>query len=138
MGVTKRLVSTVVSWASFKTASVRSAQRRLAKFSTQRRRFVICIPYLKSGGGERVAANLAHALSHLYGPDSVAVLVTDWSGLVVRLIFPESVLTSYPPDVPILNIVPLNRAPYDERVWDLMTALTAMRPEMVINVNSWT
>ena len=138
MGVTKRLVSTAVSWASFKTASVRSAQRRLAKFSTQRRRFVICIPYLKSGGGERVAANLAHALSHLYGPDSVAVLVTDWSGLVVRFIFPENVLTSYPPDVPILNIVPLNRAPYDERVWDLMTALTVMRPEMVINVNSWT
>jgi glycosyltransferase involved in cell wall biosynthesis len=110
----------------------------LAEFAAERRRFVICIPYLKSGGGERVAANLAHALSHLYGPDSVAVLVTDWSGLIVRLIFPENVLTSYPPDVPILKIVPLSRAPYDERVWDLMTALMSMRPEMVINVNSWT
>jgi glycosyltransferase involved in cell wall biosynthesis len=138
MGVAKRLVNTAVSWASFKTASVRSAQRRLTNFSTQRRRFVICIPYLKSGGGERVAANLAHALSHLYGPDSVAVLVTDWSGLIVRLIFPENVLTSYPSDVPILNIVPLSRASYDNRVWDLMTALMSMRPEMVINVNSLT
>jgi glycosyltransferase involved in cell wall biosynthesis len=138
MKVARRVVSETYAYASLRTSSIRCAQRRLAKFAMQRRRFVICIPYLKSGGGERVAANLAHALSHLYGPDSVAVLVTDWSGFVVRLIFPENVLTSYPPDVPILKIVSLGRAPYDERVWNLMTALMSMRPEMVINVNSWT
>jgi hypothetical protein len=138
MKVARRVVGEACAYASLRTSSIRRAQGRLAKFATQRRRFIICIPYLKSGGGERVAANLAHALAHLYGPDSVAVLVTDWSGFVVRLIFPENVLTSYPPDVAVLKIVALSRAPYDERVWDLMMALMSMRPEMVINVNSWT
>ncbi|MBO0801402.1 MAG: hypothetical protein J2P31_21490, partial [Blastocatellia bacterium] len=83
-----------------------------------------------------MAANLAHALSHLYGPDSVAVLVTDWSGFVVRLIFPENVFNSYPRGVPILNIVALRQASSHERERDLMTALMNMRPDMVINVNS--
>jgi len=138
MGVARRLVRGVYAHASLQTRSIRRAQRGLATFATQRRRFIICIPYLKSGGGERVAANLAHALSHLYGPDSVAVLVTDWSGFVVRLIFPENVFTSYPRGVPIVDIVALSRAKNDQRVWDLMTALMSMRPEMVINVNSRT
>jgi glycosyltransferase involved in cell wall biosynthesis len=110
----------------------------LAAFSTQQRRFVICIPYLKSGGGERVAANLAHAFSHLYGPESAAVLVTDWSGFVVKLIFPENVLNSYPQGVAIVDIVALNRMSKEQRAWDLMTVLMSMQPEMVINVNSST
>ena len=137
-GGSKKIFGGAYARASFRTTSIRRAQRRLTHSATQRRRFVICIPYLKSGGGERVAANLAHALSHLYGPDSVAVLVTDWSGFVVRLIFPENVFTSYPPAVPIVNIVALNRAPYDQRVWELMTTLMSMQPEMVININSGT
>ena len=86
----------------------------------------------KSGGAERVAANLAQAFSLLYGPDSVAVLVTDWSGLA----FPENVFASYPRGVPIIKVVALSRASFHERTWDLMTALMSMRPEMVINVNS--
>jgi glycosyltransferase involved in cell wall biosynthesis len=97
---------------------------------------VICIPYLKSGGGERVAANLANAFSHLYGPESVAVLVTDWSGFVVSVIFPENVRNSYPQGVPIVDIAALNRMRKERRAWDLMTALMSMRPELVVNVNS--
>jgi glycosyltransferase involved in cell wall biosynthesis len=138
MGIARRLARNAYAHASLQTLSIRRAQRRLASVATRHRRFVICLPYLKSGGAEKVAANLAHAFSHLYGPDSVAVLVTDWSGLVVRLIFPENVFTSYPQGVSITNIVALNRAGYHERTWDLMTALMSMRPEMVINVNSRT
>jgi glycosyltransferase involved in cell wall biosynthesis len=138
MGIARRLVGHAYAHASLRTLSIRRAQRRLATVATRPRRFVICIPYLKSGGAEKVAANLAHAFSQLYGPDSVAVLVTDWSGLVVRLIFPENVFTSYPRGVPIINIFGLGRAPYHDRTWDLMTALMSMRPEIVINVNSRT
>ena len=73
-----------------------SAQQRLDKLAACGCRFLIAIPYLKSGGAERVAANLAQAFVDLYGPKSVAVLVTDWSGLVVRVAFPENVALQLP------------------------------------------
>ena len=96
MGIVGNLARSAYGYASLRTLSVSRAQRALATAATHPRRFVICLPYLKSGGAERVAANIAHAFSHLYGADSVAVLVTDWSGLVVRLIFPENVFANYP------------------------------------------
>lgn len=117
--------------------AIRKAQRRLDVLAAQGCRFLICIPYLKSGGAERVAANVAKALTHLYGADSVAVLVTDWSGLMVRLLFPENSANSYPPDIRFTNVVSFSHAPYDDRMWELMTAVLSMRPDFVLNVNSY-
>lgn len=134
-GVARRLIGGIYAWTTLRTASIRCAQRRLDQLAAGGCRFLICIPYLKSGGAERVAANLTHALAHLYGPESVAVLVTDWSGLIVRLMFPENTPNSYPHGITFTKIVGLS-ATYDERVWDLMTAVLSMRPEMVLNVNS--
>ena len=136
MGIVMRLAGAVYARATLRTHAVRKAQRRLDTLAARGCRFLICIPYLKSGGAERVAANLAHALAHLYGPESVAVLVTDWSGLMVRIVFPENVFNNYPSGVQIVNVTAMSHAPYDERVWDLMTAIVSMRPEMVININS--
>jgi glycosyltransferase involved in cell wall biosynthesis len=116
--------------------AIRQAQRRLDALAAQGCRFLICIPYLKSGGAERVAANLTKALTHLYGADSVAILVTDWSGLVVRLFFPENSASNYPPDIRFTNIVSLSHTPQRDRVWELMTAVLSMRPDFVLNVNS--
>jgi len=136
MGIVMRLASAVYTRGTLRTFAVRKAQRRLDALAARGCRFLICIPYLKSGGAERVAANLAHALSHLYGPESVAVLVTDWSGLFVRIIFSENVFNNYPSGVQIIDVTAMSHASYDERVWDLMTAIVSMRPEMVININS--
>lgn len=136
MGIAMRLARAVYTRGTLRTSAIKKAQRRLDALAARGCRFLICIPYLKSGGAERVAANLAHALSHLYGPESVAVLVTDWSGLVVRLIFSENVFTNYPSGVRIVDVTAMSHASQDERVWDLMTATISMRPEMVININS--
>src|SRR5262245_9372237 len=122
-GVGRRLIGATFEAATLRTGSIRRAQRRLDKLAASSCRFLICLPYLKAGGAERVAANLTHALTHLYGPESVAILVTDFSGLLVRLIFPENVFNSYPPGVKITKIVSASRADYDERVWDLMSAV---------------
>jgi hypothetical protein len=135
-GVMRRIAGAAYARATFRTNSIRKAQRRLDTLAARGSRFLVCIPYLKSGGAERVASNLTHALAHLYGPESVAVLVTDWSGLIVRLIFPENSPNSYPSGVKFTDIVSLGRASYDERVWDVMTSLLSMRPQMVLNVNS--
>ena len=136
MAIVTRLARAVYARGTFRTQAIRNAQHRLDTLAASGCRFLICIPYLKSGGAERVAANLAHALSHLYGPESVAVLVTDWSGLVVRIIFSENVFNNYPRGVQIVDATAMSHASYDERVWDLMTATVSMRPEMVININS--
>ncbi len=123
--------------ASFQGLKIKRDQRRLDRLSTEGCRFLIAIPYLKSGGAEKVAANLASALAQLYGPDSVAIIVTDWSGWVVKLLFPENVPTAYP-NIRFVNVVNLSLAPHQECVWDLMSAITTMRPEIVLNVNSQT
>src|SRR5689334_17959939 len=136
MGIVTRLAGAVYRRGTLRARAVKTAQRRLDALAVRGCRFLICIPYLKSGGAERVAANLAHALSHLYGPESVAVLVTDWSGLVVRIIFSENVFNNYPIGVQIIDATAMSHASYEERVWDLMTAIVSMRPEMVININS--
>jgi glycosyltransferase involved in cell wall biosynthesis len=134
--IASRLASTAWNRVTLRYHATRRAQLRLDKLAERRVRFLICIPYLKSGGGEKVAANLAHAFAHLYGPDSCAVLVTDWNGLVVRLVFPENVFNNYPDGVPIVDVVALRRLPHQQRLWELMTAIMSMRPEMVFNVNS--
>jgi glycosyltransferase involved in cell wall biosynthesis len=136
MGIVMRLARAVYTRGSLRNYAVSKAHDRLDALAARGCRFLICIPYLKSGGAERVAANLAHAFSKLYGPESVAVLVTDWSGLMVRMIFPENVFNNYPSGVQIVDVTAMSHASYDERVWDLMTATISMRPEMVININS--
>jgi glycosyltransferase involved in cell wall biosynthesis len=136
MGIVVRLARAVYTRGTFRTHAISKAQGRLDALAARGCRFLICIPYLKSGGAERVAANLAHAFSNLYGPESVAVLVTDWSGLMVRLIFSENVFNNYPRGVEIVDITAMSHASFDERVWELMTATISMRPEMVININS--
>src|SRR5215813_4053425 len=103
-GLGRRLIRAAYARATLRTGSIRRAQRRLDALAARGCRFLICIPYLKSGGAERVAANLTHALSHLYGPENVAVLVTDWSGLMVRLIFSENVFNNYPSGVQIVDV----------------------------------
>ena len=50
--------------------AIGQAQQRLDKLAARGCRFLIAIPYLKSGGAERVAANLAQAFVDLYGPKS--------------------------------------------------------------------
>jgi hypothetical protein len=132
----RRIAGAAYARATLRTRSIRTARHRLDMLAARGCRFLMAIPYLKSGGAERVAANLTHALAHLYGPESIAVLVTDWRGLIVRLIFPERTPNSYPLKVEFTNIVHLGHAPYDERVWDLKTALLSMQPQMVLNVNS--
>jgi len=134
--VMRRIAGAAYARATLRTRSIRTARHRLDMLAARGCRFLMAIPYLKSGGAERVAANLTHALAHLYGPESIAVLVTDWRGLIVRLIFPERTPNSYPLKVEFTNIVHLGHAPYDERVWDLKTALLSMQPQMVLNVNS--
>ena len=135
-GVGQRAIGAVVSRATLRTRSIRQAQRRLGALAARRCRVLIALPYLKSGGAELVAANLTRALTHLYGPESVAIVVTDWSSVAVRIAFPENTFNNYPPEVRITNIVALSRAPYDDRVWELMGAIMSMRPEMILNVNS--
>jgi glycosyltransferase involved in cell wall biosynthesis len=120
--------------------AARRAQSNLETLARQRRRFVICIPFLKFGGAEKVAANLAHALAHLYGPDSVAVLVTDWSRLAVRIAFPEdaSIREWFPAGVPVVDIAGMRQLqPYPRRL-SLMIALMSMKPELAITINSAT
>jgi glycosyltransferase involved in cell wall biosynthesis len=120
--------------------AARKAQSNLETLARQRRRFVICIPFLKFGGAEKVAANLAHAFAHLYGPDSVAVLVTDWSRLTVRIAFPEdaSIREWFPTGVPVVDIVGMRELQWYPRSLSLMIALMSMKPELVININSAT
>jgi glycosyltransferase involved in cell wall biosynthesis len=131
-----RLVRAILVRITLRHRAIRRAQSRLDRLAARRVRFLICIPYLKSGGGELVACNLAHAFKHLYGPGSCAVLVTDWSGLIVKLIFPENTFNRYPDGVEIVDIVALSHLPYQQRLWELMTAIMAMGPELIINVNS--
>ena len=134
--IARRVLATAWASASGRKRAIHRAQQRLDKLAACGCRFLIVIPYLKSGGAERVAANLAQAFVDLHGPKSVAVLVTDWSGLTVSIAFPENVATSYPPGVPFVDVVALSHAPHVERVWDIMSAITSMRPELVLNVNS--
>jgi glycosyltransferase involved in cell wall biosynthesis len=140
MGLLKRTAVGISARVIGAGRAARKAQSSLERLARQRRRFVICIPYLKFGGAEKVAANLAHALAHLYGPDSVAVLVTDWSRLTVRIAFPEdaSIWEWFPPGVPVVDIVAMRSLPWYPRNLSLMIALMSMKPELVININSQT
>ena len=116
--------------------AIHRAQQRLDKLAACGCRFLIAIPYLRSGGAERVAGNLAQAFVELYGSESVAVLVTDWSGLTVRVAFPENHALHYPVGVPVVDITALRGGSHWERTLGLTTAIVEMRPELVININS--
>lgn len=120
--------------------AARRAQRDLESVAEQRRRFVICIPLLKLGSGERVAANLAHAFAHLYGPQSVAVLVTDGSRFAVRVAFPKdaSIRAWFPPRVPVVDVGAMRRLQRYPRSLSLRIALMTMKPDLVINIDSET
>jgi glycosyltransferase involved in cell wall biosynthesis len=136
MSIAGRALASAWAAASGRERAIRQAQQRLDKLAAGGCRFLIAIPYLKSGGAERVAANLAQAFVDLHGPQSVAILVTDWSGLTVRVAFPENHAVRYPADVPVVDIIALRGASFWERTLSLTAALTEMQPELVINVNS--
>lgn len=140
MGIVGRLVAGAYARVTGRGSAARSAQHELEYLARRRRRFLICIPFLKFGGAEKVAANLAHALAHLYGPESVAVLVTDWSRFTVRIAFPEdaSIRAWFPSGVPVLDIAAMRRLPWYPRSLSLRIALMTMKPDMVININSET
>ncbi len=140
MGAGSRLAGSVLARVPGRGWAARRAHRALDRIASRRRRVVICIPFLKFGGAERVAANLATALAHLYGPDSVAVLVTDWSRIAVRIAFPEdaSIRAWFPPGVPVADIAAMRQLPRYPRSLSLRIALMTMKPELVININSQT
>jgi glycosyltransferase involved in cell wall biosynthesis len=133
-------VSGILARVSGAAIAATKAQQNLEALAAQRRRFVICIPFLKFGGAEKVAANLAHGLVSLYGPDCVAVLVTDWSRMAVRVAFPEdaSIRDWFPPGAPVVDIAAMRWLPWYPRSLSIMIALMSMKPEMVININSGT
>src|SRR5215471_13368908 len=89
--------------------SHRSAYSRFERHTALFRRpyrALICVPWLRSGGADKVAANLAHALSDLYGPKSVAVVVLDYSRAFVRKRYPReaSVSSWFPKGVAIIDL----------------------------------
>lgn len=139
-GVGRRLVWAVASRLLGRRAAAIRAQRTFEALAVQHPRFLIAIPFLKFGGAERVAANLAAALTRLYRPGSVAVVATDWSRLSVGVAFREdaTIRTWFPPEVPVLDISAIRAMQRDERTPALMIALMTMRPQMVININSQT
>ncbi len=118
------------------TGAVKRAKKRLLNATNQKSRFLICIPYLKSGGAERVVANICTVLAEKYGPDSVTILVTDWNSLVVRMLFPENTSNNYPKNIKFVDVTSLSHASYDDRVWSLLLAIKNLQPEMIFNVNS--
>jgi glycosyltransferase involved in cell wall biosynthesis len=139
-GFSRRIAVGVVRHLTGRNIAASRAHARLNELAARHPRFLIAIPFLKFGGAERVAANLAAALRQLHGPGSVAILVTDWSRLLVRVAFPEdaSIRSWFPPDVPLVDIVAMRSMQWYERAIALRIALASARPEMIINVNSQT
>lgn len=114
-------------------------ERHKALFERQYR-FLICLPWLRAGGAERVAANLVHAISGLYGPESVAVLVLDFTGAWVRKRYPDDVPIEswFPSGVPVIDLSETADIDRKLRAEVLANILLTIAPEMVINVNSQT
>ena len=114
-------------------------ERHEALFERQYR-FLICLPWLCAGGAERVAANLVHAISGLHGPESVAVLVLDYTPAWVRKRYPDDfpIRSWFPSEVPVVDLSGTADIDRNLRVEALANILLTIAPEMVINVNSQT
>jgi glycosyltransferase involved in cell wall biosynthesis len=103
-------------------------------------RVLICVPWLRMGGADKVAANLAHTLSNLYGPKSVAVLVLDYTRAYVKKRYPDDMSTRFwfPRKVPIIDLSDTKQIDSQYRIEMLANLFLAIAPEMIINVNSET
>jgi glycosyltransferase involved in cell wall biosynthesis len=103
-------------------------------------RILICIPWLRVGGAERVAANLAAALRHLYGPGSVAVLVLDFTADQIRKHNRNEPTADswFPPDVPVIDMTETVTLEHDQRLAGLAKLLLGIAPQFIVNVNSKT
>ena len=103
-------------------------------------RILICIPWLRVGGAERVAANLAAALRHLYGPGSVAVLVLDFTADQIRKQYRNEPAADlwFPPDVPVFDMTETLTLERDQRLAALAKLLLGIAPQFIVNVNSKT
>jgi hypothetical protein len=102
-------------------------------------RVLICVPWLRTGGADKVAANLAHALSNLYGPKSVAVLVLDYTRAFVKKRYPDDVsIRWFPKKVPVFDLSDTKEIDSQHRIEMLANLFLAIAPEMIVNVNSET
>jgi glycosyltransferase involved in cell wall biosynthesis len=103
-------------------------------------RVLICVPWLRTGGADKVAANLAHALSDLYGPKSVAVLILDYTRAFVKKRYPDDVSSRswFPKEVPVFDLSDTKKIDSQHRIEMLANLFLAVAPEMIVNVNSET
>ena len=103
-------------------------------------RVLVCIPWLRVGGAERVAANLAAAIRHLYGRGSVAVLVLDYTPDQIRRRYPNEPKADFwfPPDVPVVDLSETLALNGDQRIAAFSKLLLSIAPQFVVNVNSKT
>jgi glycosyltransferase involved in cell wall biosynthesis len=103
-------------------------------------RVIICIPWLSTGGAERVAANLAAAFRNLYGEGSVAVLVMDFSPAEVQKRFPNqpTVASWFAPDITVVDVTGTKRLDPARRLSAFAKLILSIAPEFVVCVNSQT
>jgi glycosyltransferase involved in cell wall biosynthesis len=103
-------------------------------------RVIICIPWLNTGGAERVAANLAAAFRNLYGEGSVAVLVMDFSPTEVRKLFSNqpAVASWFASDVPLVDVSGTKSLDPARRLAAFAKLILSIAPEFVVCVNSQT
>jgi glycosyltransferase involved in cell wall biosynthesis len=123
--------------AEYKRPMFRRFERHDALF-THPYRAIVCVPWQRSGGAEKVAANLAHAMSDLYGPQSVAILVLDFTPAYVKNRYPHepSVISWFPKGVSIIDLSDTTDMDSGERIEILANIFLAVAPEIIINVNS--
>lgn len=107
------------------------AFKRLFASLTKPYDYVIAVPWLKHGGADLVAIHLARAISEL---------TCDRSVLIVACDFPDAEAADWLPGGADLIMIQDNDAtlPVGERVEVLSYLLQAIRPQVVINVNSET
>ena len=117
-----------------------AAFRKFDGLFSNKYRILICIPWLRVGGAERVAANLAAALRHLYGPGSVAVLVLDFTADQIRKHYRNEPTADlwFPPDVPVFDMTETLSLDRDQRLAALAKLLLGIAPQFIVNVNSKT
>ncbi|MBT9293155.1 glycosyltransferase family 4 protein [Prosthecodimorpha staleyi] len=90
---------------------------------------MIFVPWLVRGGAELVASHFARAAAETFGPESVAVVMTDWDRPDARDWIANGVdVISLPGLFPKANL--------DERAQLIENILRIYRPKAVLNVNS--
>ena len=107
---------------------------------TQRYRVLICIPWVRIGGAERVAANLAATIRHLFGKHAVAVLVLDFTYAQIQKRFPNepTIHSWFPSDVPIIDLTETTTLDAGCRLSAFAKLILNIAPEFVVTVNSRT